>query len=107
MTLRQARDLLKYWRRDPPLHEVIGIVARALTAWNPEEQALAELSEEERQVALQQERERRLRSGVYFDPRRAGAEPSDGTMPGIGPFPGSPAALRAAAEAAAKATHGK
>ncbi|MFZ1905227.1 MAG: hypothetical protein WAU56_07530 [Steroidobacteraceae bacterium] len=90
------------------MHEVLGLLARAYTTWNPEEAALADLSEEERQAVLRERLERRWRSGAARSPEQMwksmGGKRSDGTMPGIGFFPGSPAAKRAQAAAlAAKA----
>lgn len=109
MTLEEAHDLLHYWQKHPPVHEVLGLLARAYTTWNPEEAALADLSEEERQAVLRERLERRWKSGSARSPEQMwkgmGGRLSDGTMPmGIGHFPGSPAAKRAQAAAlAAKA----
>lgn len=109
MTFPQYYDLCEYWRGAPPEHESLAMLLGAFTTWEPDLPRTAQ----EHMASL----ERRWRSGQYMNPRqmfeamrgaisvqggpgdRQGAPlVSDGTMPGIGPFPGSPAALRLAQE---------
>ena len=35
MTLSQARKILKYWDISPPEHEILALLARAYTNWEP------------------------------------------------------------------------
>jgi hypothetical protein len=35
MTLPDALRVLRYWRRSPPVHDLLAIITRVFTTWTP------------------------------------------------------------------------
>lgn len=96
MTLSQARNIVKYWDNYPPEHELLAILTRAYTAWEPARQ----LTEEEIQIEHRKSLEARWKAGAMnakqmfeatggvINITGTGGVPPD-KLPGIGPFPGT------------------
>lgn len=99
MTLSQAKKIFSYWDESPPEHEILAILARAQTNWEPK--SSREMTEEERQIAHRASLEARWKSGSAMNIKqmfeatggRLAVGPGGGTGPvnmgGIGPFPGA------------------
>jgi hypothetical protein len=94
MTFPQVFRLFRYWRNNPPVHELLAMGIRVFTTWKPENERKPEFDP----VAHQKSLEQRWKNGYMnikqmfeaqggsgfgvFDPK-SGVNP-----PGIGPFPG-------------------
>ncbi len=95
MTLPEALELFDYWQNSPPEHELLAILTRAYTNWEP----VRQMTEEECQIEHRKSLEMRWKAGA-MNPKQlfeatggvirldgAGGAPPD-KLPGIGPFPG-------------------
>lgn len=100
MTLSQARQIFKYWEGSPPEHELVALLVRAYTNWEPANSQ--PMTPEQHQASL----EARWKAGAMnvkqiFEatggrlsmngtamPGAEGPIPPD-KFPGIGPFPGT------------------
>lgn len=93
MTLSQARQIFKYWESSPPEHELIALLVRAYTNWEPAN--AREMTAEEHRASL----EARWKGGAMNPQQmleatggslRASPDaPAATSMGGIGPFPGT------------------
>lgn len=94
MPLPDALKLMGYWRSHPPVHELLAMLARAYTTWEPAD--AAPMTEEQHRASL----EARWRSGQAISPQQlfemwsggsdaGSAAPDPANFPGIGPFPGT------------------
>lgn len=96
MTFPQAMELFEYWSSFPPEHEILAMLARAYTTWEPQDSK--PMTAEMHRESL----EARWKSGAMnakqmFD-AMGGSLSVDGScgeskkgadMPGVGPFPGA------------------
>lgn len=62
MTLSQALRIFSYWESAPPEHEMLALLARAYTNWEPK--SVREMTEGERQAAHRASLEARWKSGA-------------------------------------------
>ena len=93
MTLSQARRIFAYWDISPPEHEMLALLARAYTTWEPAN--AREMTPEQHQASL----EARWKAGAMNVKQlleatggglRLGPDsPVVNDMGGIGPFPGT------------------
>lgn len=99
MPFRQARQILDYWKEDPPEHELLGLYARVRMGWKPNAKPV---TEEEARIAHRKSLEERWAAGAMNIKQMweatGGVISADGTagvksigpnIPGIGPFPGA------------------
>ncbi len=99
MTLPEALELLQFWEHSPPENEILTMLARIYTTWEPKRSTSA--TEEERQAAHQASLEARWKAGAMNAKQlleAMGGAPvaaldTNGVLQpaasmGIGPFPG-------------------
>jgi hypothetical protein len=101
MTLPEALDLFDYWDECPPENEMLAMLARVYTTWQPKsaKTKTAEQIQDEHRKSL----EARWKGGA-MNPKQMfeamggalslngvpGQRMTGANMPGIGPFPGAP-----------------
>jgi hypothetical protein len=98
MTLSQANKIFKYWDRSPPEHEILALLARAYTNWEPAgtqpttpEEHMASLEARWKAGAMNVKQLFEAMGGrvsATAGPHGPGIIPPD-QFPGIGPFPGA------------------
>lgn len=88
MTLPQVYQLFRYWKINPPAHELVAIGIRCFTTWRPI------VEEKFDQAAHQRSLEERWKAGCMnvkqlFENMNGNIKPTGPreTPPGIGPFP--------------------
>lgn len=93
MTLPQAYELFDYWRNFPPEHEILAMLARVYTSWEPEnarpmtpEEHRASLEARWKAGAMNVKQIFEATGGVISLNGQKGKIPAN--PPGIGPFPG-------------------
>lgn len=90
MSMPEVFRQLAYWRRHPPVHELLSMLAQAFTTWRPEGKPM---TTEEHRASL----EARWKAGAMnvkqmFEAMGGSLVGIKGPLknpPGIGPFPGA------------------
>ena len=81
MTFPEALDLFEYWQEVPPENELLAILVRAQTNWEPG--SVSSMTEDQAQEANRQAVERRWASGQALSPKQL-LEAFGGGKVGIG-----------------------